>query len=105
DLGNDATSFFGVALYPKLTLSENFALGLRGEYFSIKKGHLDIIGLDNAGDGNVVEFTLSGNYAIGNLMLIPEIRLDKTSENSFSKKDGDLTDSMFSALLAAVYRF
>lgn len=104
DLGNDASSFFGVALYPKLTLSENFALGLRGEYFSIKKDHLDIIGLDN-GDGNVVEFTLSGNYAIGNLMLIPELRIDKTSENSFAKKDGEATDTMFSALLAAVYRF
>lgn len=105
DLGNDATSFFGVAVYPKLTLSENFALGLRGEYFSIKKGHLGIIGLDNSGDGNVVEFTLSGNYSVGNLMIIPEIRLDKTSENSFEKRDGDATDSMVSALLAAVYRF
>jgi hypothetical protein len=92
-------------LYPKFTLSENFALGLRGEYFSIKKGHLEIIGLDNNGDGNVMEFTLSGNYAIGNLMLIPEIRLDKASEDSFLKKDLEPTDSMISMLLAAVYRF
>jgi hypothetical protein len=38
-------------------------------------------------------------------MIIPEIRLDKTSENSFEKRDGDATDSMVSALLAAVYRF
>jgi hypothetical protein len=105
DIGGDATSFFGVALYPKFTLSDAFALGLRGEYFSIKKGHLDIIGLDGDGDGNVIALTASGNYSIGNLMLIPEIRLDKTSEDSFLKKDGDPTDSMISLLFAAVYKF
>jgi hypothetical protein len=38
-------------------------------------------------------------------MLIPEIRLDKTSEDSFSKKDGELTDSMISLIFAAVYKF
>lgn len=105
DAGNDATSFFGVALYPKLTLSENFALGLRGEYFSEKKGHLGIIGLDGDGNGSVTAFTLSGNYKAGNLMLIPEVRLDKTSEDSFFKKDGELTDQMISLTLAAVYKF
>lgn len=105
DIGGDATSFFGVAVYPKFTLSDAFALGLRGEYFSEKKGHLGIIGLDNNGDGNVIALTASGNYSIGNLMLIPEIRLDKTSEDSFSKKDGELTDSMISLIFAAVYKF
>ena len=105
DTDGDATSFYGFAVYPKFTLSDAFALGLRGEYFSEKKGHLGIIGLDNNGDGNVVAFTASGNIAVGNLMLIPEIRLDKTSENSFLDKDGDPTDSMFSLLFAAVYKF
>jgi hypothetical protein len=105
DIGGDATSFFGLAVYPKFTLSESFALGLRGEYFSVKKGHLDIFGTDSNGDGNVVEVTLSGNYSIGNLMLIPEFRIDKTSENSFMKKDGDATDLMPSLTFAAVYKF
>jgi hypothetical protein len=105
DTDGDATSFYGFAVYPKFTLSDAFALGLRGEYFSEKKGHLGIIGLDNNGDGNVVALTASGNIAVGNLMLIPEIRLDKTSENSFLDKDGDPTDSMLSLLFAAVYKF
>ncbi|HYG17591.1 MAG TPA: outer membrane beta-barrel protein [Ohtaekwangia sp.] len=105
DLGNDATSFVGFAVYPKLTLSETFSLGLRGEYFSIKKGHLGIFGLDDEGDGNVIALTLSGNYKVGDLTLIPEIRMDKTSEDSFLKKDGEATDMMPSLTLAAVYKF
>ncbi|WP_276366403.1 outer membrane beta-barrel protein [Chryseolinea sp. H1M3-3] len=105
DIGGDATSFFGAAVYPKFTLSESFALGLRGEYFSVKKDHLAIFGTDNDGDGDVVAVTLSGNYKVGNLTLIPEVRIDKTSEDSFNKKDGDPTDMMTSLLLAAVYKF
>jgi hypothetical protein len=104
DVDGDASSFFGVAVYPKFTLSESFALGLRGEYFSVKNNHLNIFGLDE-GDGNVMEFTLSGNWKVGGLTIIPEIRLDKTSEDSFTDKDGDPTDQMISATLAAVYKF
>lgn len=105
DLTGDATSFVGFALYPKLTLTDNFLLALRGEYFSIKKDHLDIIGRDGAGDGSVIAATLSANYKVGPLTFIPEIRLDKTSELSFADKDGKATDSMTSFLLAAVYKF
>lgn len=106
DLGNDASSFFGVALYPKLTLSESFALGLRAEYFVIKESHLGIIGLDSDGAGSVMEFTLSGNYKVGGLTFIPEVRIDKTSEDSFYKDDfSDLKDMMATVNLAAVYKF
>ncbi|HEX6226432.1 MAG TPA: outer membrane beta-barrel protein [Chryseolinea sp.] len=105
DTDGDASSFFGVALYPKLTLSESFALGLRAEYFSVMKGHLDIIGLDDGGDGNVIELTLSGNYKVGGFTFIPEFRIDKTSEDSFITKDGDLKDMMPSLTFAAVYKF
>jgi hypothetical protein len=106
DLGNDATSFLGFAAYPKLTISETFAIGLRAEYFSIKKGHLGIIGLDEDGDGNVMAFTLSGNYKVGGLTFIPEVRIDKTSEDSFFKDGEDeLKDMMTTINLAAVYKF
>ncbi len=110
DAGNDATSFFGVAVYPKLTLSESFSLGFRAEYFSIMKGHLGIIGLDDAGDGNVIAATLSGNYKVGGFTFIPEIRIDKTSEDSFYKDTDDIDlgptkDLMPSLNLAAVYKF
>ncbi|MEJ1238629.1 outer membrane beta-barrel protein [Chryseolinea sp. T2] len=110
---NTSSSFAGIAVYPKVTLSENFALGLRAEYFSIKDSHLNIIALDDGdtGDGSVMEFTLSGNYKVGGLTFIPEIRIDKTSENTFYKKDdvGTITapdKTLFPTLnLAAVYKF
>ncbi len=102
----DASSFLGFAVYPKVTLSESFALGLRAEYFSIKNGHLGgVIGLDGKGDGSVMEFTLSGNYKVGGFTLIPEVRIDKTSEDSFTDKDGKAKDMMPSLALAAVYKF
>lgn len=105
DTEGDASSFLGFALYPKLTLSENFALGLRAEYFSVKNYHLDIFGLDDNGDGSVMAFTLSGSYTTGGLIFIPEFRIDKTSEDSFFDSDDELTDFMPSLTLAAVYKF
>ena len=107
DTQGDASSFVGIALYPKLTLSESFALGLRGEYFAVKEGHLGIFGLDDNGDGDVIEFTLSGNYKVGGFTFIPEVRFDKTSENSFYKDaETDPTEnSMVTVNMAAVYKF
>ncbi|MBX2914155.1 MAG: porin [Cyclobacteriaceae bacterium] len=106
DAGGDPSSFFGVALYPKVTLSETFALGLRAEYFAIKNYHLPLFGLDNEGNGNVMEFTLSGNYKVGGLTFIPELRVDMTSENSFNKKFEAVDKKILPTLnLAAVYKF
>jgi hypothetical protein len=105
EVGGDAATFMGVALYPKITLSESFALGLRGEYFSVTNGHLGIIGMDANGDGSVMEFTLSGNYKVGGLTFIPEFRIDTTSEDSFVDADGAATNMMPSLNLAAVYKF
>ncbi|MEO5976356.1 MAG: outer membrane beta-barrel protein [Chryseolinea sp.] len=110
--GADNHGFYGIALYPKLTLSETFALGLRAEYFSMSNNHLGpIFGLDSNGDGNVMEFTLSGNYKVGGLTFIPEVRVDVTSEDSFYKKTDVLTLAgkgktlLPTANLAAVYKF
>jgi hypothetical protein len=105
--GADATSFLGFALYPKVTLSETFALGLRGEYFSVKKNHLlaSPIATDDEGDGNVIALTLSGNYKVGGFSFIPEVRVDKMSEDFFVNKKGDAKDLMPSLTMAAVYKF
>jgi hypothetical protein len=100
-----AKTFMGVALYPKVTLSETFALGLRTEYMKTTNGHLGVFGQDANGDGSVMEFTLSGNYKVNGLTFIPEFRIDKTSEKSFYDADGKATDMMPSLSLAAVYKF
>jgi hypothetical protein len=111
DVDDDASSFFGVAIYPKLTLSESFAIGLRAEYFSTKNDHFAwtpagaLFGLDDDDNGSVMEFTLSGNYKVGGLTFIPEIRIDKTSEDSFFNTDGDAKDMLATLNMAAVYKF
>ena len=103
--GVDPGSFFGVALYPSLTVSDAFGIGLRGEYFSVSNGYLsdEAFPLDNEGNGSVIAFTLSTNHTIGNLRFIPEVRADLFS-NDFTD-DGDTKSSMLSFLLAAVYSF
>lgn len=105
DADGDASAFLGVALYPKMSLSESFALGLRAEYLDVTNGHLGIFGLDSEGEGSVTAYTLSGNYTVGNLTFIPEFRIDKTTEKSFFDADGEATDIMPSLNLAAVYKF
>ncbi len=106
DIDADASSFFGVAVYPKVTVSETFALGLRAEYFAIKNYHLPLFGLDDEGNGNVIEFTLSGNYKVGGFTFIPELRVDMTSENSFNKEFDAVDKKLLPTLnLAAVYKF
>jgi hypothetical protein len=103
---SDGSDFFGLAIYPKFIISENASIGIRGEYFKVNNFHItpSPIGLLN-GDGDVIAATLTGNFKVGGLTLIPEVRFDKTSENSFEKKDGEASDSMASLLLAAVYKF
>ncbi len=107
DLDGDATTFMGVALYPKFTLSDAFSLAIRGEYFSVTGGHplASPIGVDADGDGNVIAATLSGNYKVAGLMIIPEIRFDKTSEDAFTDDGGDAKDAIATFTLAAVYKF
>lgn len=102
----DPSSFMGFAVYPKLTFSESFALGMRAEYFSTKNNHFasPIFGVDADGDGSVMEFTLSGNYKTGGLTFIPEFRIDMTSEDSYVQ-DGKAGSVLPSLNLAAVYKF
>lgn len=103
----DPSSFYGFAVYPKVTLSETFALGLRAEYFSTTNSHFasPIIGVDANGDGSVMEFTFSANYKTGGLTFIPEFRIDKTSEDSYVTDSGEPKNLLPSINLAAVYKF
>nr|HAD50839.1 porin [Algoriphagus sp.] len=107
DSEGDGYGFYGFAGYLQATTSEKFALGLRGEYFSVFNSGLDgVVGLDSSGDGNVFVVTLSGNAKIGkNLTLIPEIRLDTMGNEFFMNKDLAATKNLSSFLLAAVFAF
>ncbi len=105
DADGDAAGFYGVAGYLQLATSEAFSIGTRIEYFSVFNGGVTPIGLDADGDGNVLDVTLTGQYKVGDLTIIPELRLDSASEDTFVDNDLDATKSLSSFVLAAVYSF
>lgn len=104
---DDGGSFTGVALYPQLATSDNFSIGLRGEYFMTGDffGDATGIGSDVDGDGSVFAVTLTGSATIGDLILKPEIRLDSSAEDAFLDNDLAPTGSLASVVFAAIYSF
>lgn len=107
--GTDGVGFYGAALYPQLKTSENFSIGLRGEYFATTDGFGEVIGIGFAEDGDdddsVFAVTLTGSATIGNLIIKPELRFDTASEDVFLNSDLELNGNLASFLLAAVYSF
>ncbi|MCQ0111933.1 Putative beta-barrel porin-2, OmpL-like. bbp2 [Zhouia amylolytica] len=102
----DSAGFYGAALYPQYAATENFSIGLRGEYFSVFDNGLDgVIGLDGDGDGHVFAATLTGSYTLGDLMIKPEFRIDTASEDTFLNGDLEPNKSLSSVLIAAIYSF
>ena len=101
--GADDTGFAGGALYPQYKTSENFTLGLRGEYF-VETGNLGAIGT-GVEDSSVLALTLTGSATIGDLTIKPELRLDNASEDAFLDADGAPMKSLSSFVLAAIYTF
>lgn len=107
EVSGDASAFYGLAGYLQVATSDAFKLGLRGEYFGETAFGAGAIGAyDGSGDASVIAFTLSGNYTIGNLTLIPELRFDNGSEDfTFVDRSLKESSSLASFLLAAVYSF
>jgi len=103
---NGGTGFAGVALYPQLTTSDTFSLGLRGEFFVESGAYGAIDQIENgAADGSVFALTLTGSASIGSLIIKPEIRIDNASDDSFLNTKFAPQKSLSSFVLAAVYAF
>ncbi|MGB3616979.1 MAG: outer membrane beta-barrel protein, partial [Catalinimonas sp.] len=106
--GENAGGFTGVALYPQVSLSDNFSLGLRYEYFTFKD--MEMAGEDGA-PGTTLEgeaynaVTLSGNIKLGPLTVIPEVRLDAADQDVFIDSDAAAAGSAAQALIGVVYGF
>lgn len=96
DNSETETGFYGVALYPQLTTSDSFAIGLRAELFQPTADAFD--------PESFTAFTLTGSYTNENLIIKPELRLD-TSDGNFLDSDGLASDSLASFLIAAIYSF
>lgn len=97
---NDDAGFYGVALYPQLAASDAFSVGLRGEMFGYH--------LKDASDlPSVLGLTLTGSYAIENLTIKPEVRLDSWSNEltPYVDSKGAASDNLAAFTLAAIYAF
>ncbi|MFO7720013.1 MAG: porin [Gillisia sp.] len=98
---SNGEGFYAAALYPQFKTSENFAIGLRAEYFEemVDGGPVYGAGI------KTYDFTLTGNYKIGGLTIKPELRLDSVSEDVFVNANLVPTNKLSSFILAAVYAF
>ena len=96
------TGFAGVALYPQLTTSDTFAIGLRGEFFSETDGFGALVG---DGDADNFSLTLTGSYTSGNFIFKPEFRIDAASSEIFAISPTETADSLASFVVAAIYSF
>ena len=102
DFGDDGfdlgESFTSISAYPQIKSSDKMSWGMRLEYMMI----------DNAITGddlNVITPTLTARYSVGDLTIIPELRLDSASEDIFIDSDGELAGGLTAFNLGAVYTF
>ncbi|TXF88104.1 porin [Neolewinella aurantiaca] len=104
--GSTVDGFTGAALYATVGISDGFDLGFRGEYFTGKLAE------GVTGDApSVTAFTLSGNYKVGPLTIIPEVRFDSGNDQVvFDSQPSGIfpsadDNSVAAFILAAVYTF
>jgi len=101
-------AFSGAALYLQLAASDALSFGVRGEYFMDDGVGVVDLNLENDETESVFQTTLSANYKVGNLTLIPEVRIDAFSQEIVLpdfEKINETEKSLVSFLLAAVYSF
>lgn len=95
-------SFTGLAGYFQIAASDAFKIGLRAETFTDKGAVYKAE--DATEDVSIFDFTISANYTVGSLTIIPEFRIDSFSEEVIPD-DLSTTDGLSSFVLAAVYGF
>jgi len=96
----DSKNWWGSALYFNLDPKPWFGLTLRGEYFDDKQA---VSG--GAFGTNFFETTLSANFKVEGLTIIPEVRYDASGKKMFTKHDGTMTKNTSTILVAAIYHF
>lgn len=92
-------SWWGSAVYLTADPTTAFGITLRAEYFDNKKSVV------TAPVTSIFDITLSPNFRIGNLTIIPELRLDAGKDQVFEKSDGTATKTSVTGILAATYHF
>jgi hypothetical protein len=100
---DEAKKWWGSAVYLNVDPSAKFGLTLRSEYFS-DKDQLVAMSLAPVGAA-IFANTLSANFRVGGLTIIPEVRFETSSEKVFFDSESAAKSSAASVLLAAVYKF
>ncbi|MES2851080.1 MAG: outer membrane beta-barrel protein [Bacteroidota bacterium] len=93
----NSSSWIGAALYLNYDPISWFGLTLRAEYIDDNDEYLGL--------KNVFAPTLSANFKIDNLTIIPEFRFDNAGNEVFYKNATETTKSTGSFVLAACYHF
>ena len=91
-------SWIGNALYLNFDPADKLGLTLRSEYITDDKTVYFPA-------KNIFANTLSVNFKVGPLTIIPEVRFESAQRTIFLKDNGAGTKSTASALVAAVYKF
>jgi hypothetical protein len=91
-------AWWGAAAYLNVTPTPVVTLTLRSEYIGDSK-------MVYYSSNNIFANTISLNYQIGPVTLIPEFRFEFADEGFYTKHDGDGSSSTATLLMAAVYRF
>ena len=94
--------WFALVGYANYAVKETVSLAYRLEYFDAKNA---TPGVGILAGSSVIGNTLSLNYKVGNLTIIPEIRIDSASEDIFSNSDLTPKGLTAFALLATTYSF
>lgn len=96
----EAVNWTGAALYATYGISDKFSLAFRGEYLSDTDGVLF-----GSTEQAITAVTLSGNWKIGDLTIIPEVRYDGGNKGQLFGTTYTPKANATSAILAAVYKF
>jgi hypothetical protein len=99
----DAKAWWGSAVYVNVDPSEKFGVTLRSEYFS-DKNQLVAMSLSPVGAA-IFANTLSANFRIAGLTIIPEFRYETASNDAFFDKEGGPKSGNASMLVAAIYKW
>lgn len=91
-------AWFGTALYLNFDPCSKIGLSLRSEYIGDDK-------LVYFGAKNIFANTLSLNYKVGPVTLIPEVRFETAESKIFKTHNLSTQSSTVSALMAVVYKF
>ena len=103
DFNSDADGdWFALVGYANYAFKPSLSLAYRMEYFDAKDAAASLGTLTGS---NVFANTVSLNYKVGKLTIIPELRYDAASEDIFLNKDAVPTGGSFFGLIATTYSF